>query len=249
MLESYGHGDSVFVTLTYDEEHHPKDGSVRRSEVQGFMKRLRFALAPRKVRFYAVGEYGDETWRPHYHVVLFGVSVFEEKEIERCWSRGFVQVVPLTVELAAYCVGYVTKKMTKESDSRLCGRMPEFSLMSRKPGIGAGAMAAVSAALMAEAKRRRSASSESAPVSVPTALRASGKLLPLGRYLRLVLRRGDVDEWFKSASAERLESVAKLLELHEEKGYRAAGAPHVAVETQRALSAVARVKIRSRRSL
>jgi hypothetical protein len=74
ILELKAHEKACFITLTYDDKHHPKDGSVSISEIQGFNKRLRKRLPPRSTKFYSVGEYGDRTWRPHYHLAYYGIS-------------------------------------------------------------------------------------------------------------------------------------------------------------------------------
>lgn len=125
MLESYEHPASAFVTLTFKPECCP-DG-LQKKDVQDFIKRLREAIEPRKIRYYAVGEYGDKTQRPHYHLVLFGVSPTEGELISSVWDRGFVCVGTVTTGSLAYTLGYVIKKMTKKGDKRLDGRPPEFA--------------------------------------------------------------------------------------------------------------------------
>ena len=71
MLESFSHSDATFVTLTYDPEKYSGE-SLRPEDVTKFLKRLRRKLEPKKLRYYLVGEYGDKTGRPHYHIALFG---------------------------------------------------------------------------------------------------------------------------------------------------------------------------------
>lgn len=204
-MESTQHAQSLFITLTYSEEHIPEHGSLKPRDVQLFLKKLRARLTVLGlpgVRFYAVGEYGDKTWRPHYHVALFGLSVpvVLGKHVPPCscllcvsWSFGLVHVGRIMVESAAYVAAYTVKKMTQVTDPRLAGRHPEFSRMSRKPGIGAGAMAAFKEALIdkttGEIRLRE--------YDVPSVARSLGKLWPLGRYLRQRLRKevfGTVDE-------------------------------------------------------
>ena len=65
---------SCFTTLTYNNEHLPKDGSLHKDELQKFFKRLRKYLGDRKMKYFACGEYGDEGHRPHYHAILFGID-------------------------------------------------------------------------------------------------------------------------------------------------------------------------------
>lgn len=79
LLELKYHEQSSFLTLTYDDLHVPrvvKDGqmyyTLDKRDLQLFFKRLRKAIAPTKIRYLACGEYGDEHFRPHFHVILFG---------------------------------------------------------------------------------------------------------------------------------------------------------------------------------
>lgn len=189
ILETLKHDGSCFVTLTYNDESLPVGGTLVPKDAQDFLKRLRKACAPIKVRFYLVGEYGDKTFRPHYHLALFGLPMSAAQMIADAWSRdgkplGHVVVGSLTFESAGYVAGYVTKKMTKEDDPRLEGRYPEFARMSLRPGIGAHAMDDVSRILYTKHGCRELAETG----DVPATLMHGGKSFPLGRYLRRKLR-------------------------------------------------------------
>lgn len=200
MLESFLHEFNCFVTLTYSDEFLPKDGSLDKGHHQEFLKSLRHAIYPRKVRYFAVGEYGARTFRPHYHYALFGLpsclaymqNDFVDKKgrrtcscssclpIRLAWSKGITDCARLEKDSAQYIAGYVTKKMTKRSDPRLGGRAPEFAQPSLKPGIGADAMRVLASTI-----------SDSGFIDlllehddVPTVVGG----LPLGRYLRSKLR-------------------------------------------------------------
>lgn len=72
MLEARQHKENCVVTLTYNDEHLPKDGELSKRDVQLFFKRLRKYLGVKSVRYFYCGEYGDRYSRPHYHVILFG---------------------------------------------------------------------------------------------------------------------------------------------------------------------------------
>lgn len=74
ILERSTHDEACFVTITYNEANTPKDGCVSVSESQRFLKRLRKAISPGRIRFYGVGEYGDQSLRPHYHYAIFGLG-------------------------------------------------------------------------------------------------------------------------------------------------------------------------------
>ena len=62
-----------FVTLTYDNEHLPCDGSISKDVMQKFLKRFRKRLDGAKIKYFLCGEYGDpkNTFRPHYHHYIF----------------------------------------------------------------------------------------------------------------------------------------------------------------------------------
>ena len=89
--------------------------------------------------------------------------------------------------------------MTHTDDLRLQGRVPEFTRMSLKPGIGADFMHDVASTLLDH---------DLAQGDVPVTLRHGSKEYPLGRYLRRKLRaavgkdEACPDEAFKKMEAE-----------------------------------------------
>lgn len=200
LLESKVHESSVCVTLTYDDEHLPEDLCVSRKAGQRFMRDLRKLLYPVKVRFFLVGEYGEESTRPHYHAILFGVPLDQAhgfatlhrggqfecvcgtcELVRQAWRKGRIEVQPFTVEGAQYVCGYVTKKLTGVA---LPDREPEFATMSLRPGIGALSMPAM-AEVLSDAT---GAAAIGRLGDVPSQLRHGKRLLPLGRYLMRRLR-------------------------------------------------------------
>lgn len=119
------HEDNCFITLTYNPENLPPDGSLRKSDFQKFIKRLRKNTGA-KIRYYHCGEYGDKNNRPHYHAILFGfnftdwiylfdspagVPIYTSPTLEKIWQKGFVTVGTVTFESAAYVARYVMKKL------------------------------------------------------------------------------------------------------------------------------------------
>ena len=121
------HEQNCFITLTYDEENLPQDYSLRKDHFINFMKRLRRAIDPVKVRYFMCGEYGEQSWRPHYHAILFGFAFpdkiqvqFKEVEnpyflsplLKKLWKFGNHMIANATFETAAYCARYCTKKIT-----------------------------------------------------------------------------------------------------------------------------------------
>ncbi len=125
------------------------------------MKRLRKILEPKKIRFFHVGEYGEQLERPHHHALLFnhdfedkylwsqqeGINTYRSDLLEKIWPYGFTTVGALTWETAAYCARYCTKKITgKEAEEHykktsietgeLIDLEPEYITMSLRPAIG-----------------------------------------------------------------------------------------------------------------
>jgi len=149
--EAYGHEDNAFITLTYSTENLPSGVSLVKSHFQKFMKRLRKAISPKKVRFFHCGEYGEQNQRPHYHACLFGYDfpdkilytirdecrLYRSPMLEKLWPNGFATVGDVTFESAAYVARYITKKITGAlAEKHYAGREPEYTTMSRRPGIG-----------------------------------------------------------------------------------------------------------------
>lgn len=142
LLESLCHTYTWFATLTYAPEAEPMvrledgnmGGTLEKADVQKWFKRCR--TAGYKFRYLVVGEYGDRTWRPHYHVIIYGPSHDQIDGMLDLWGYGFTQVNICTVGGMRYALGYTLKKMTRKHDERLRGRAPEFMLASRRPALG-----------------------------------------------------------------------------------------------------------------
>lgn len=184
MLEALVHERTAFVTLTYKDEKLPEGGSLDPRHLQLFLKKLRKNVGP--VRFFGVGEYGDLSWRPHYHLAIYGVDRTYQTIIHNSWGNGIVHVGDLTHDSAQYIAGYVNKKMTDGKDDRLEGRYPEFARMSLRPGIGAVAIADVAGYILKSPHAQRDIADRS---DVPHVLQHARKTLPLGRYMRDRLRK------------------------------------------------------------
>lgn len=137
------HSRNSFITLTYADD--PYSLCVR--DWQLFAKRLRKKCG--SFRFVMCGEYGERLGRPHYHALLFGLSfddgvsvgkdIYRSAVLESVWPHGFSSFGSLTFESAAYVARYTVKKINGPSaPEHYDGRMPEFLLCSRRPGVGAG---------------------------------------------------------------------------------------------------------------
>lgn len=161
------HEQNCFITLTYNEHSKPSDGSLRRRDLQLFLKRLRKHVEPLKIRIFYCGEYGKKG-RPHYHVIIFGwkpsdlffwqkdksgAILYRSPQLEklwtyhpdwckckRCrWSYGFSSVGDVTVYSAKYCAKYMQKLLNLPD-----GLVKSFIGMSNRPGIGYAAIDPVS---------------------------------------------------------------------------------------------------------
>lgn len=112
-----------FLTLTYDEKHVKRvdDGrlSLRFRDVQLYLKRIR------KAKYYAkyicVGEYGSETHRPHYHILLWTDCPAEE--LQNLWKSskdgsllGLVHYGRITMQSAMYTLKYIIQPKQRDVD-------------------------------------------------------------------------------------------------------------------------------------
>lgn len=191
------HKQNCFVTLTFDDKHVPKNGSVNLRDLQLFFKKLRkfhygkksrasksssrpapldagsagLKLVPHtgavvsaplsKLRFFACGEYGGPTHRPHYHALIFGFQfpdlkffksinqnkLYTSPTLQKLWPYGFSTIGTVNFTTASYVAQYIIKKingnLADEHYTRphcvtgeLMRHLPEFVTMSKKPGLG-----------------------------------------------------------------------------------------------------------------
>ena len=111
---------NTFITLTYDNEHLPKDESIDKDELQRFFKRLRKNYPPKTIKYFACGEYGDKKKRAHYHAIIFGVgNNHEDKNYTRNLEKGLTYHGTVTFESARYVTDYVLKIQWTKSDRRV----------------------------------------------------------------------------------------------------------------------------------
>ena len=145
IIESRQHDFNYFVTLTYADKALPHVNGVPslcKKDLQNFMKRFRKSFGD--VRFFACGEYGDNTKRPHYHLILFcdrpfkliryGNNVYKSPLIQDTWRFGLHEVSVADSGCMAYVSGYCVKKLKSDLEGF---PVPPFLQMSRRPGIGA----------------------------------------------------------------------------------------------------------------
>lgn len=214
-MEGLCHDENCFTTLTYSDAKLPQDYSVDTSHLRNFIKRLRARVSPIQFRFYGVGEYGDETGRPHYHLSLFGLSGRTDilgrnsvrhygasSIIHSAWGMGNTLTAEFTRQTAQYTAGYVVKKLTSKDDPRLFGRHPEFARMSNRPGIGAPFIPAI-------AKNVGPYNS----LENGRIVRIAGKKQAIGPYLSRKLLEALEDDEKKVQEFKDARSIEKSLEM------------------------------------
>jgi len=169
------HQDNYYLTLTYAPEHLPMHGTLKHKDFQSFMKRYRkkyvryaYNLAKGKteavnpIRYYMCGEYGETTFRPHYHAAIFGHAftdleylgksasgspMWRSPQFGDLWPLGHHTIQQLTFSSAAYIARYIMKKITGPEAPEYYTRHdpitdqwvevePEYNRMSTNPGIG-----------------------------------------------------------------------------------------------------------------
>ena len=202
LLESKSAGSTQFLTLTYSPEEQPlcEDpetgellGTIVKSHVQDYIKALRQRLsripwytsstAP-QVRYFAVGEYGTKSERPHYHLILFGLDERFHETITSTWKAGFSSIRPADSASMAYTLKYTLKDLNDPENPWLRGRAPTFSLMSKRPPIGTLFLPKV-----AESIKRVACDSKGNPIcNFPTTVSIDGERLPLDRTMLLKLK-------------------------------------------------------------
>lgn len=126
---------NAFITLTYDDNNLPPDGTLVKKDCQDWLKRYRKQLGEKKIKYYLCGEYGENgTKRPHYHAIILGDRV-SEKNLKKTWPYGHVKIGTVTYDSCAYVAAYVQKKLGgKMADEEYQGRQPPFQLCSK--GLG-----------------------------------------------------------------------------------------------------------------
>lgn len=150
MHEKRLHSFSCFLTLTYSDANLPPGRTLVKADLTNFMKRLRHTTGA-GLRFFACGEYGEHTSRPHYHVLLLNsdfndkrliksgnqYNIYESPTLSKLWPAGHHAIGDVNFESAAYVARYCMKKK-QDGKTVTDGRTPEYIVMSRRPGLGAG---------------------------------------------------------------------------------------------------------------
>jgi len=148
------HPISSFITLTLSDEHLPSPPSLDPRHLELLWKRMRPGA---RFSYYACGEYGERSRRPHYHAILFGWwpddakrwkesavgPLFKSSFLEARWGLGFVSLSAVSMATMVYVAKYVLKRdddysWVDPSTGEVVQLHPPFSRMSRRPAIGSG---------------------------------------------------------------------------------------------------------------
>ena len=163
MHEASLYESNQFVTLTYDNEHLPKNGDLDQVHMQKFFKRLRKEFSPNKLRYVYSSEYGTDKSRPHYHAIIFGLDLpdlvvkdtndrgeplYASAILDRIWQNGQTTTGQVTEQSCAYVAGYMLKDIKGDyinqyetvdvETGEVTPRKRPFARYSNRPGIGKG---------------------------------------------------------------------------------------------------------------
>jgi len=155
MEEAKASSSVQFHTYTYEETPKTKNGldTLLKKDFQDYMKRLRKANT-NKLRYYACGEYGTLTKRPHYHAIIFNLPLNSQSIVDQAWQyhnslenhrRGLTHIVPGNELTIKYVTKYLLKGQfntigkgevfdTDTGEVFQDDRQREFSLMSKGMG-------------------------------------------------------------------------------------------------------------------
>lgn len=131
-------------------------------------------------RYYAVGEYGPTTMRPHYHMALFPRDLSGPQQVTARWTKGFTTASELNATRARYLAEYCVKGLTKDTDERLERyQEPEFRVSSKNPPLGA----ALVPALVARYSTPQGRTLLEDRGDIERTIRIGGRIYPLGPWL------------------------------------------------------------------
>lgn len=132
-LESYYHKYNYFITLTYDNEHIAKASHY---DFKRFIERLQGSHHENKVAYFACKEFGENTGRVHYHLILFldyeldlvnpiylnKFLHYHSNKINECWTCGLHDIAIFANSCAKYVAKYMNKGDSKVYMSRNLGK-------------------------------------------------------------------------------------------------------------------------------
>lgn len=137
--KNYDVNENCFLTLTYSDQHIPKNQSLKKKDLQDFIKRLRKNLKLKNIKYFGAGEYGERTRRPHYHIIILGYRpndiikmhgvkskknkiMYKSETIRKTWGMGRITVQPFAKNEIGYLTLYIEENrilFQKENDKIL----------------------------------------------------------------------------------------------------------------------------------
>lgn len=128
--------NNYFITLTYSNEHVPKNknglNTLKGEDITLWIKKLRKWLERHnepKIKYICGSEYGSRTKRPHYHICIFNMKIHDLKEtgevndmgdkyytsewLEKMWGKGRIMIGNVSYQSAGYVARYTFKKQSK----------------------------------------------------------------------------------------------------------------------------------------
>lgn len=129
---------SAMVTLTYEQEplSFNKHPTLYPKDLTKFWKDYRNKYPNSKLKYYAIGEYGTQNLRPHYHAIMFNIHKNVQQRptiLQDIWQKGQIDIVPVTPASIRYVTNYImqgTWRPERDDDDR----HKHFSRMSK--GLG-----------------------------------------------------------------------------------------------------------------
>ncbi|AXH77025.1 MAG: replication initiator protein [Microviridae sp.] len=129
-----------FITLTYCSKNVPISNAgymtLDKTHVQKYMKKVRWNHEQKygknilPIRYFAVGEYGGKTNRPHYHLIMYNVDI---DLLQPSWEHGGIHYGKVSEASIGYTLKYCMKPGKIPMHAR-DDRLPEFRLMSQRLG-------------------------------------------------------------------------------------------------------------------
>lgn len=186
LLEAASHEYGIFVTLTFADFGTPS--VLRKDAIRPFLKSLRKAVP--SLRYFAVGEYGTQTGRAHFHAHLFSNVPVSDHLLRSCWPFGRIHVGDTEPASLDYVLGYLLKD-SKAVRWPVEKSFPEFRIYSK--GLGKLALSH----LLIDG------------TELPREFKVFGRKWPIGRYLRdRAKKMGFEISERDSVTVERLEAQA-----------------------------------------
>lgn len=131
---------AAFLTFTYAPEHlvfdiEKRTPALEKTHVQRLIMRIRNTERRKHkreaIRYYGVGEYGGDTMRPHYHLLLFNFHQDTLGTIADIWGKGHVDIGKVEPASIAYVTGYIINE-----EGKLDEQVRQFPFTHMSKGIG-----------------------------------------------------------------------------------------------------------------